>query len=468
MMKKGYVIPLKEEIAFGSGDAGVNLAFDAINFYMLWFIVNVGAISPGMAGIIFLVAKVWDAVTDYFMGRISDNTNSSMGRRRPYIMLGAIPFGLFFMAIWYVPELTEMGRFTYYLIIYIIFNTAYTIVAVLYGSLMSQMTHNYDERTVLSSFRVGFSFIGTLLAAAGIPLITDVIFGHHERSISFLYMGIIFGMIMIYALWQTGYVSTERVEGNRKNYEGFFTTIASFFKNDEFRNVTGMYLFNSSALAVVMALAIFYLGDVLKIKGDAAIYMAIPIITALLLAPVWTFFIHKYGKKISYVVGAIYMMIALCIGLLIPAGNTVMIVGFLILLGGGLAACQIIPMSILPDIIDVDEYENRIRREGAFNGIISFFNKAASGFAVGGVGLLLGYFGYVEANPDDSVADIVQPDSAITAVRVIIVGLPIIFFIISIIFASRSKLNKENFTEIISELEARRETNGQTEEDQVK
>src|SRR5690625_3178201 len=95
-MKKGYVIPLKEKIAFGSGDAVVNLAFDAINFYMLWFIVNVGAISPGMAGIIFLVAKVWDAVTDYFMGRISDNTNSSMGRRRPYIMFGAIPFGLFF------------------------------------------------------------------------------------------------------------------------------------------------------------------------------------------------------------------------------------------------------------------------------------------------------------------------------------------------------------------------------------
>src|SRR5690625_1127266 len=230
-MKKGYVIPLREKMAYGFGDTAINIAFDGINFYMLWFIVNVGAISPGLAGIIFLVAKVWDAVTDYFMGRISDNTNSSMGRRRPYIMLGAIPFGLFFMAIWYVPELTDMGRFTYYLIIYIIFNTAYTIVAVPYGSLMAQMTQNYDERTVLSSFRVGFSFIGTLLAAAGIPLITDVIFSHHERSTSFLYMGIIFGLMMIYALWQTGYMSTERVEGNRKNYESFFKTIASFFKN---------------------------------------------------------------------------------------------------------------------------------------------------------------------------------------------------------------------------------------------
>src|SRR5699024_2744449 len=180
---------------------------------------------------------------------------------------GEIAMVILFMALWFVPPLSVAGKFVYYLGIYILFNTAYTVVSVPYGALMAQMTQNYDERTVLSSFRVGFSFIGTLLAAAGIPLITDVIFGHHERSTSFLYMGIIFGMIMIYALWQTGYVSTERVEGNRKNYEGFFTTIASFFKNAEFRNVTGMYLFNSSALAVVMALAIFYLGDVLKIKG---------------------------------------------------------------------------------------------------------------------------------------------------------------------------------------------------------
>src|SRR5690625_912654 len=150
------------------------------------------------------------------------------------------------------------------------------------------------------------------------------------------------------------------------------------------------------------------------------------------------------------------MMIILFIGLFVPPGNIVIIVSFLFLLGAGLAACQIIPMSILPDIIDLDEYENGIRREGAFNGIISFFNKAASGLAVGGVGLLLGYFGYVEASPDDSVIDIVQPDSAITAVRVIIVLMPVIFFIISTFIASRFTLNKQNFNKIVAELEARR------------
>lgn len=110
-MKKGYVIPLREKVAYGSGDLAVNLAFDSINFYMLWFIVTVAGISPGLAGFIFMFARIWDAVTDYFVGRISDNTRFALGRRRPYIVFGAIPFGLLFMALWVVPPFGETGRF---------------------------------------------------------------------------------------------------------------------------------------------------------------------------------------------------------------------------------------------------------------------------------------------------------------------------------------------------------------------
>src|SRR5699024_10939559 len=102
-MKKVNLIPLKEMLEYGSGDLAVNLAFDSINFYMLWFIVTVAGISPGMAGVIFFIARVWDAITDYYMGRISDNTSFTLGRRRPYIMFGAIPMGILFMALWFVP-----------------------------------------------------------------------------------------------------------------------------------------------------------------------------------------------------------------------------------------------------------------------------------------------------------------------------------------------------------------------------
>src|SRR5699024_11577878 len=102
-----------------------------INFYMLWFIVTVAGISPGMAGAIFFIARVWDAITDYYMGRISDNTSFTLGRRRPYIMFGAIPMGILFMALWFVPQFSEAGKFVYYLGISILCNTVYTVFYVI-------------------------------------------------------------------------------------------------------------------------------------------------------------------------------------------------------------------------------------------------------------------------------------------------------------------------------------------------
>lgn len=456
-MKKGYVIPLREKFAYGSGDLAVNLAFDSINFYMLWFIVTVAGISPGIAGIIFFIARVWDAVTDYFMGRISDNTPFALGRRRPYIMFGAVPMGLLFMALWFVPPFGEAGRFIYYLGIYILFNTAYTVVSVPYGSLMAQMTQNFNERTVLSSFRVGFSFIGSLFAAAGIPLIVDVLFASDPVELSYLYMGILFGVIMMLILFATGFVSKERVEGERSHYDKFFQTIIAFFKLKEFRQVTGMFLFNAVGSGVIMALSIFYISDVLKVGDDAAVFMAIPLVTAVLVAPLWTIISNKFGKRNAYIWGAYFTLAVLCTVPIIPDQNIPVIALFLFLVGIALSSLQIIPMSLLPDVIDIDEYENNIRREGAFNGIILFLHKASSGLAVGGVGMLIGFFGYTEAAPNQSAEDIVQPDVALTAIRVILALVPAIAFIIAIVFTWKLDVSKKRFDAIVGELERRNE-----------
>src|SRR5690625_4044203 len=322
-MKKGYVIPRKEKVAYGSGDLAINLAFDSVNFYMLWFIVTVAGISPAKGGLIFMIARIWDAVTDYFMGRITDRTVTSLGKQRPYLIFGAVPMGLLFMALWFVPDLSSNGRFLYYLGIYILFNTAYTVVAVPYGALMAQMTQNFNERTVLSSFRVGFSFIGSLFAAAGIPFIVDIIFGSKPVEISYLYMGISFGFVMMIILIITGVISQERVKGERNNYHGFFQTIASFLKLKEFKQVTGMYLFNAIGSSVIMALSIFFISDVLKMGESAAIFMAIPLVTAVVFAPFWTVVSHKFGKRSTYIGGGLLTLVVLGFVLVVPEQNEI-------------------------------------------------------------------------------------------------------------------------------------------------
>jgi Na+/melibiose symporter-like transporter len=81
-------IKVKEKIFFGMGDLSANIMFSAINFYLLYFIVNVGGLSAGLASAIFIIARGWDAITDYMMGRISDKTKSKYGKRRVYMLFG--------------------------------------------------------------------------------------------------------------------------------------------------------------------------------------------------------------------------------------------------------------------------------------------------------------------------------------------------------------------------------------------
>ncbi len=458
-MKKDYVIPIREKLAYGVGDTAINIAYGAIGFYMLYFMVNVGGISPGLAGLIFGLARAWDAITDYLMGRISDATKSKWGRRRPYIFFGAIPMGICFAGLWFVPQGSELFRFFYYLLVFIMFNTSFTVVAVPYGSLMAEMTQNYDERTSLSGFRMGSSFVGTLIGAAGVTLVVDVLFGNVAKSSSFSYMGMIFGVLIIGILFITAMGTHERTRVPEHEFEGFFKTIGSFFKLKEFRIVLGMFLFNMIGFDIIMANFYFFIADVVKVKGDATIYMAIPLVIAVAAAPLWIFLGNKLGKKKAYIIAALYFTVVMLGCLFVPEGNITFTIVICALSGIGISASQIIPWSILPDVIEIDEYHNGIRREGAFFGISTFLYKVASAVAIALTGVVLDIFGYIKASPDAAIAAtqvIVQPASAIMSVRFLIGVAPGISFMISAIFVKLLPITRESFDVIRKELEARK------------
>jgi GPH family glycoside/pentoside/hexuronide:cation symporter len=388
---------------------------------------------------------------------MSDNTKHPLGKSRPYIIFGAIPLGLSFMAIWYVPGFDDIGRFLYYLVAYLLFNTALAIVAIPYGSLMAQMTQNYDERTELSTYRVGLSFVGTLIAAAGIVFMTDFVFKAYSKATAFGFVGILFGIVIAILLIITGFTSIERVKGSSTQYEGFFATIAAFLKLKEFRNTYGLFLFNNIGVGVIMALFIFFLSDVLKVEGDATIFMAIPLVSAIVFAPFWNSMSNRLGKRFAYIIGAVFLSLVMLLILLLPENNLLFTTIVCILAGIGISACQIIPMSIIPDIIDIDEHTNGIRREGALNGILQLMQKVATGLTIAGVSFIIEVSGYIKASElADATQIVVQPDSALTAIRLLLALVPAVCFTISILFAWRLNVSKNRFNTIINDLENRR------------
>ena len=138
---------------YGGGDFAINIMWQLTVFYLLFFYTDVFGLSPSKAGLVFLLAKAWDAITDPFMGYIADNTSTRWGKFRPYILFGSIPALLAIILCFTTPDLSSTGKFYWALFTYISFTTLYTIMAIPFGSMTAAMTQDMKERTSLASFR---------------------------------------------------------------------------------------------------------------------------------------------------------------------------------------------------------------------------------------------------------------------------------------------------------------------------
>ncbi len=451
-MKPGFVVPVREKIAFGLGDFAINIVFTTIGFYSLFFLVNVAGLPPQWAGIILFIGRAWSALFGYGMGMISDRTETRFGRRRPYILFGCVPFGIAFFLMWIVPFDSATHLLIYYLVISFIFFTLFSLVSIPYGSLMPELSQNYDERTSISGYRMGLSFVGNLVAAAGVSVIVDVLFsGKDHYTKSYPVMGAAFGLIVIISLLVTFIGTHERVKSEKAITGGLLDTFASIVKLREFRIVFGMFVFNMIGFDLLQTILIFFVKDVLHISENMTfVVMGIPLVVAVAAAPVWVILGEKLGKRKAYIISALYFAVSLLTCLVAPVGDLSFVLMIGVLAGIGVSASQIIPWSIVPDVIEFDEYQHGVRREGAFIGIIILLYAISSSAVIALASVMLGYFGYAE----NSTAP--QPDSALTAIRWMIGIGPGIFFLISTWFVKILPITKERFDEIRRIIEERK------------
>ena len=323
------------------------------------------------------------------------------------------------------------------------------------------MTDDYDERTSLNGIRIALANVGIIMGAALFALLaagTESVFYALFRDFRKAYLlaaGIFAAVAVLIMLLCAGNVK-ERVQVAPENNKGFFTTLKEFFKLPEFRNIMMCYLLSMVGFDIIMAVFMFFINDALGFGGGAEsmIYVAIPLVCAIASSFVWVKLSEKFNKHKVYVVACIYMTFVLLFAIFVPAKTVWSTVLLCVFAGMGMSAIQILPYAGVPDVIEVDEYVNGVRREGAYYGITQFMYKIASGVSIALVSLILGAFGYIEST-DGSI--IQQPDSALMAVRLVLGVLPGVIFLISIIFSHRANLGRERFDSIKAELAARRQ-----------
>lgn len=167
-------VPLGTRIGFGVGDFGFLVVWQGTTLFLMYFYTDVMGIDPVLAGTIYLAAMVWDAVTDPVVAAMAERTRTRWGRYRPWIALGAVPFGVSFALAFSTPGSLPVEPWIWALGTHLLLRTAYTIVSTPFNAMQARLTSDANERTVLAGFRMVGAATGGLAIVVLMPLVVQI------------------------------------------------------------------------------------------------------------------------------------------------------------------------------------------------------------------------------------------------------------------------------------------------------
>ena len=459
-MKNHYVQTEKlnfwTKLAYGAGDLGPAICANIQVFFLLYFFTNVAGLSASIAGSILMIGKISDAVNDPIIGVMSDRTVHPWGRRYPWMVFGAIPFGILFFLQWIVPTTNQSFLFWYYVVIAVLFNIAYTIVNLPYAALTPELTQDFHERTSLNSFRFAFSIGGSILSLVIAQLIFYIFKDNPIQQ--YLVLGIVCAIIAVLPIYWCFFGTRDRAVSNNTKKEEYNNTNLSIveqiriaFSNRPFLFVIGIYLCSWLGVQLTASILPYFVIYWMQLPEGTFPQVAIAVQgTALIMLFVWSFVSKKVGKKAVYFMGICLWIIAQG-GLFFTQPGQVGLMYFLAVIAGfGVSTAYLVPWSMIPDVIDLDELNTGQRREGIFYSFMVFLQKIALAIGLFLVGVALDIAGFIETIPGETPPT--QPYSALLAVRIAIAPLPTIFLIVGLLLAYFYPITREVHNEILLKL----------------
>jgi glycoside/pentoside/hexuronide:cation symporter, GPH family len=459
---------LQTKLAYGAGDLGPAIAGNISIFFLLIFFTNVAGIPPGLAGSVLMIGKIWDAINDPIIGVLSDRTKSRRwGRRLPWMFYGAIPFGIIFFLQWIVPRFSAdqssniWPLFWYYVVIGLLSQVFFTVVSLPYAAMTPELTQDYDERTTLNSFRFGFSIGGSILSL----ILAQVIFSTiSDGEQQYLVLATVAAVISVIALYVCIFGVRDRVlafEAKRTQTPQqasipFFDQLKIAFTNRPYLFVIGIYLFSWLAVQVTATTIPYFVVNYMGLNNsDVPTAMIAVQGTALLMLFAWNALSHKMGKKIVYFLGMSLWIIAAGGLFFLQPGQIGLMYTLAVMAGFGVSTAYLVPWSLIPDVIDLDEWHTGQRREGVFYGFMVLLQKLGLALGIFLVGNALQAAGFQSTVPGEATP--IQPESALVAIRFTVGPLPTIFLICGLFLTYFYPITREMHAEIMMKLKARRE-----------
>jgi len=457
-MDKKDKLPFWTKIIYGVGDLGFSMNNSIISSLFPIFMMDVIGLTPALAAIILFVGRSWDYVNDPIVGHLSDRTRTRWGRRRPFLLFGAIPFGLSFLLLWLSPNFSQTGLIIYYSVAYIIYEAMATIVYMPYYALTPELTEDYDERTKLTSFRMLFNIVGSLTAYVFPMLVIGSMVPDNTKKV--MVMALIAAAIAATPLLMVFFGTKEKKEYMQEKQPKLIPSLKAAFKNRPFIFGAGIYLLTWMTIVVLETNLLIYIKYILKRPDQSSLIMATIFVTAIFALPIWNWAAKHWNKRLAYIIGVSFWAVVMIFLIMVTPQTPFWIIIILCVMAGiGVSAAQVLPWAIIPDAIEWDEWMTFERHEGMFYSLITLLGKIGNSIAGPASLLVLQATGY-------QAGALVQPDSALLGIRLVIGPIPAILLIGGIVFALFYPLSREQHHKIVEELRIRRAARKEAKSDQ--
>jgi GPH family glycoside/pentoside/hexuronide:cation symporter len=434
----------RTKVFYGIGDLGNAVVNSAIQFFLMKFYTDAALVLPALAGNALLVGKIWDAVNDPLFGWITDRTKSRFGKRRVFMIFGALPLAIAIALLWFVPTEDRFWTFVWIAATFLLFDTIWTLTNVPYYALTSELTDDYDERSSLTTYRMAMAVPAYLVGAALTPAIVGL-FALQRTGYAFI--GIAYGILAGLALIISAMGIRERTKVSLAKPEPSpFKSLLTALKNKPFVQLCGIYLVINISFAFIKILMAYYIEYQLLMKEQTSLVMGLMLICVTISLPFWQWVSRKMDKGPAYALGMLAGGLAITFTFFLPHQPTGLIYLVAVLAGFGFSSQWIFPWAMVADVADYDRAETGQQRSGMYYGVWGLATKLSEALALAAVGWILTGFGYVP--------NVEQTPHALLGIRLFFGLIPAVFILVSLPLLFRYPITRKSHAVIRAKLDA--------------
>ena len=371
------------------------------------FYTDAALVAPGLAASALLVGKIWDAVNDPLFGWISDRTTSRFGKRRVYMIFGALPLAVAIALLWFVPSgLSDTWIFIWIAFTFILFDTAWTLTNVPYYALTAELTDDYDERSSLTAYRMVLGVPAYVIGAALTPALVGLF---ATKRAGYQAIGLTYGLLAAVVLWIAASGLRERKGISQSRCQAPpWRSFLETFKNRPFVRLLAAYLLANSAFALIKTLLAYFLTYQLGMEDQVPIVMFLLLVFVGLFLFPWKMVSDRWNKGPAYALGLAIGGLAVASTFLLPHEPT----------------NWVFPWAMVPDVVECDRLETGEHRGGMYYGVWGLAVKVSEALGITATGWVLQLFGYVP--------NVEQSARTLLGIRLFFGPVPLVFFALAL------------------------------------